>query len=118
MHITKPFRYKPTKDRTKQLTHSCGCMPVMVNKSIFYSHFSWLRHFFNLHPQEYFSNELALVIRDIRAEYEAINEAQRGADTDGWYKAKFNEMMAASQRASGDLASSKEEVIYSTLRCR
>ena len=42
--------------------------------------------------QEYFSNELALAIRDIRAEYEAINEAQRGADTDGWYKAKFNEM--------------------------
>merc|ERR1712048_279510 len=60
--------------------------------------------------QEYFSNELAMAIRDIRAEYEAINEAQRGADTDGWYKAKFNEMMAASQRASGDLASSKEEV--------
>lgn len=60
--------------------------------------------------QEYFSNELALAIRDIRAEYEAINEAQRGADTDGWYKAKFNEMMAASQRASGDLAGSKEEV--------
>merc|ERR1739838_362190 len=60
--------------------------------------------------QEYFSNELAMAIRDIRAEYEAINEAQQGADTEGWYKAKFNEMMVASQRASGDLASSKEEV--------
>ena len=51
-----------------------------------------------------------MAIRDIRAEYEAINEAQQGADTEGWYKAKFNEMMVASQRASGDLASSKEEV--------
>lgn len=60
--------------------------------------------------QEYFSNELAQIIREIRADYEAIAEAQRGADTDGWYKAKFNEMMAASQRASGDLANSKEEV--------
>merc|ERR1739848_304500 len=60
--------------------------------------------------QEYFSNELAMAIRDIRAEYEAINEAQATADTEGWYKAKFNEMMVASQRASGDLASSKEEV--------
>jgi len=60
--------------------------------------------------QEYFSNELAMAIRDIRNEYEAIHEAQQGADTDSWYKAKFNEMMAASQRASGDLASSKEEV--------
>merc|ERR1711933_608674 len=60
--------------------------------------------------QEYFSNELALAIRDIRAEYEAIAEAQRGADTEGWYKAKFNEMMAASQKAGGDLALAKEEV--------
>ena len=51
-----------------------------------------------------------MAIRDIRAEYEAINEAQATADTEGWYKAKFNEMMVASQRASGDLASSKEEV--------
>ena len=51
-----------------------------------------------------------MAIRDIRAEYEAINEAQRGADTDGWYKAKFNEMMAASQRAGNDLTSAKEEV--------
>lgn len=62
------------------------------------------------YAQEYFSNELAMAIRDIRAEYEAINEAQRGADTDGWYKAKFNEMLAASQRQGGDLASAKEEV--------
>ena len=53
-----------------------------------------------------------MAIRDIRNEYEAIHEAQQGADTDSWYKAKFNEMMAASQRASGDLASSKEEVIW------
>jgi len=60
--------------------------------------------------QEYFSSELAMAIRDIRAEYEAINEAQRGADTEGWYKAKFSEMMAASQKSSSDLVSSKEEV--------
>merc|ERR1712048_749164 len=60
--------------------------------------------------EDYFSNELAMAIRDIRAEYEAISEAQRGADTDGWYKAKFNEMMAASQRAGGDLANAKEEL--------
>merc|ERR550534_2929825 len=50
-----------------------------------------------------FSNELALALRDIRAEYEAIIEATRTQDTDSWYKAKFNEVMATTQRATSDL---------------
>merc|ERR1719167_2180520 len=57
-----------------------------------------------------FSNELALALRDIRAEYDAILEAQKGADTDSWYKAKFNEMLATSQRSGNELVESKEEV--------
>merc|ERR1739838_131893 len=48
-----------------------------------------------------FSNELALALRDIRGEYEAIMEATRTQDTDAWYKAKFNEVMATTQRATG-----------------
>merc|ERR1719374_66282 len=57
-----------------------------------------------------FSNELALALRDIRAEYDAILESQKGADTDSWYKAKFNEMLATSQRSGNELVESKEEV--------
>merc|ERR1719289_259437 len=57
-----------------------------------------------------FSNELALALRDIRAEYDAILETQKGADTDSWYKAKFNEMLATSQRSGNELVESKEEV--------
>jgi len=57
-----------------------------------------------------FSNELALALRDIRGEYEAIMEATRTQDTDAWYKAKFNEVMATTQRATGDLAAAKAEV--------
>ena len=38
-----------------------------------------------------FSNELALALRDIRAEYDAILEAQKGADNDSWYKAKVRQ---------------------------
>jgi len=57
-----------------------------------------------------FSNELALALRDIRAEYDAILEAQKGADNDSWYKAKFNEMMMTSQRSGNELAGAKDEV--------
>merc|ERR1712228_109660 len=54
--------------------------------------------------------ELALALRDIRAEYDAILEAQKGADNDSWYKAKFNEMMMTSQRSGNELAGAKDEV--------
>merc|ERR1719229_37536 len=57
-----------------------------------------------------FSNELALALRDIRGEYEAIMEATRTQDTDAWYKAKFNEVMATTQRATSDLTAAKQEV--------
>lgn len=61
--------------------------------------------------QEMFSNELALALRDIRAEYESIAESQRQSGSgDGWYKAKFEEIMTSSQRAGNELAASKEEV--------
>merc|ERR1719369_1363512 len=57
-----------------------------------------------------FSNELALALKDIRAEYDAILEANRGADTESWYKAKFDEMMMTSQRSGNELAGAKDEV--------
>jgi len=57
-----------------------------------------------------FSNELALALRDIRGEYESIMEATRMQDTDAWYRAKFNEVMAVTSRQSNDLAVAKEEV--------
>lgn len=61
--------------------------------------------------QEMFSNELALALRDIRAEYESIAEAQRQSGSgDGWYKAKFEEIMTSSQRAGNELSAAKEEV--------
>merc|ERR1719435_669417 len=63
-----------------------------------------------------FSNELALALRDIRGEYEAIMEATRTQDTDAWYKAKFNEVMATTQRATGDLTAAKEEVSAARLK--
>jgi len=57
-----------------------------------------------------FSNELALALRDIRAEYEAILDATRTTDTDSWYKAKFNELLTTSKRTGGDLQTAKAEV--------
>jgi len=57
-----------------------------------------------------FSNELALALRDIRAEYEAIIEATRTQDTESWYKAKFNEVIVTTQRATNDLTAAKQEV--------
>merc|ERR1712157_709991 len=57
-----------------------------------------------------FSNELALALRDIRAEYEAIIEATRTQDTDSWYKAKFNEIMITTQKTTNDLSAAKEQV--------
>jgi len=57
-----------------------------------------------------FSNELALALRDIRAEYESIMEATRTQDVDAWYKAKFNEVMQSTMRATADLANAKAEL--------
>lgn len=57
-----------------------------------------------------FSNELALALRDIRMEYESILEATRQGDNEGWYKAKFNEIIQATSRQTNDLAMAKEEV--------
>merc|ERR1719348_1550818 len=37
-------------------------------------------------------------------------EATRTQDTDAWYKAKFNEVMATTQRATGDLAAANERI--------
>jgi len=57
-----------------------------------------------------FSNELALALRDIRGEYEAIMEATKTQDTDAWYRAKFNEVMTVTSRQTTDLATAKDEV--------
>jgi hypothetical protein len=57
-----------------------------------------------------FSNELALALRDIRAEYESILESTRHGESDAWYKAKFNEVMTITSRTTNDLAAAKEEI--------
>merc|ERR1719431_807135 len=57
-----------------------------------------------------FSNELALALKDIRAEYDGLLEANRGADTESWYKAKFDEMVRAGQRSNTEVTSTKEEL--------
>lgn len=57
-----------------------------------------------------FSNELALALKDIRAEYDGLLEANRGADTESWYKAKFDEMVRAGQRSNTEVTTTKEEL--------
>jgi intermediate filament protein if len=47
--------------------------------------------------REYFKNELALAIRDIRNEYDTIS-AQNKTDMESWYKLKVQEIQTASAR--------------------
>uniref|UniRef100_A0A5S6QTH2 Intermediate filament protein ifa-1 n=1 Tax=Trichuris muris TaxID=70415 RepID=A0A5S6QTH2_TRIMR len=59
--------------------------------------------------REFFKNELALAIRDIRNEYDAIS-VQNKSDMDSWYKLKVQEIQTASARQTMETGYQKEEV--------
>jgi len=58
--------------------------------------------------REYFKNELALAIRDIRNEYDAI-AAQNKTEMDSWYKLKVQEIQTQSARQQLDTGYQREE---------
>jgi intermediate filament protein if len=58
--------------------------------------------------REYFKNELALAIRDIRNEYDAI-AAQNKMEMDSWYKLKVQEIQTQSARQQLDTGYQREE---------
>jgi len=58
--------------------------------------------------REYFKNELALAIRDIRNEYDAIAQ-QSKQDMESWYKLKVQEVQSASQRQNMETNYQREE---------
>jgi len=59
--------------------------------------------------REFFRNELASAIRDIRAEYDALNQANRN-DIESWYKLKVQEIETASARQNMEQGYQKDEV--------
>jgi intermediate filament protein if len=58
--------------------------------------------------REFFKNELALAIRDIRNEYDQI-AAQNKTDMESWYKLKVQEIHTASARQNMETGYQKEE---------
>lgn len=58
--------------------------------------------------REYFKNELALAIRDIRSEYEVVS-TQNKSDMESWYKLKVQEIQTASARQHMETGYQKEE---------
>lgn len=58
--------------------------------------------------REYFKNELALAIRDIRSEYDQI-AAQNKMEMDSWYKLKVQEIQTQSARQQLDTGYQREE---------
>ncbi|VDD86780.1 unnamed protein product [Enterobius vermicularis] len=59
--------------------------------------------------REYFKNELASAIRDIRAEYDQICNVNRN-DMESWYKLKVQEIQTQSNRQNLEQNYAKEEV--------
>jgi intermediate filament protein if len=60
--------------------------------------------------QAAFANELGAALRDIRGEYDSIIAATKSQDTDAFYRAKFAEVMAATQRATAELSDAKAQL--------
>lgn len=58
--------------------------------------------------REYFKNELALAIRDIRNEYDTVT-SQNKNDMESWYKLKVQEIQTASARQHMETGYQKEE---------
>ncbi|KAK0397109.1 hypothetical protein QR680_001986 [Steinernema hermaphroditum] len=59
--------------------------------------------------REFFKNELASAIRDIRAEYDRISSVNR-TDMESWYKLKVQEIQTQSARQNMEQTYAKEEV--------
>ncbi|OUC46786.1 intermediate filament protein, partial [Trichinella nativa] len=59
--------------------------------------------------REFFKNELALAIRDIRNEYDSVS-LQNKSDMESWYKLKVQEIQTASARHTMETGYQKEEV--------
>lgn len=59
--------------------------------------------------REYFKNELAAAIREIRTEYEQLSNVQR-TDMESWYKLKVQEIQTQSVRANMEQGYTKEEM--------
>ena len=62
-----------------------------------------------LDSSQFFKSELANAIREIRNEYETINNNQR-ADMEQWYKLKMQEILSRSRPDSAESAIAREEV--------
>jgi intermediate filament protein if len=58
--------------------------------------------------REYFKNELAMAIRDIRNEYDMI-QAQNKTDMESWYKLKVQEIQTQTARQNMETGYQKEE---------
>jgi intermediate filament protein if len=58
--------------------------------------------------REFFKNELAMAIRDIRNEYDQIS-TQNKTDMDSWYKLKVQEVQTATARQNMETGYQKEE---------
>uniref|UniRef100_A0A915ES87 Uncharacterized protein n=1 Tax=Ditylenchus dipsaci TaxID=166011 RepID=A0A915ES87_9BILA len=59
--------------------------------------------------REYFKNELAAAIREIRTEYDQLCQSQR-VDMESWYKLKVQEIQTQSVRQNMEQSYAKEEV--------
>ncbi|CAD6185097.1 unnamed protein product [Caenorhabditis auriculariae] len=59
--------------------------------------------------REYFKNELSSAIRDIRSEYDQMNNVHR-TDIESWYKLKVQEIHTQATRSSMEQNYAKEEV--------
>jgi intermediate filament protein if len=59
--------------------------------------------------KEFFKNELALAIRDIRTEYEAIS-TQAKSDMESWYKLKVSEVAAQANRQGLESNYTRDEI--------
>ena len=59
--------------------------------------------------REYFKNELAAAIREIRAEYDQVSNVQK-TDMESWYKLKVQEIQTQSVRLNLEQGYTKEEM--------
>lgn len=59
--------------------------------------------------REYFKNELAAAIREIRTEYDTVCNVQR-TDMESWYKLKVQEIQTNSVRQNMEQGYTKEEM--------
>jgi len=66
---------------------------------------------FDIDTDAAYSNDLALALRDIKAEYQAQLEAVGGNQNNAWFQEKMNTMMQTSQKQGQELMMAKEETV-------